>query len=204
MVDPYAVLQVARDAEPEVIRAAFRALARKHHPDFGGDPRRMADLNEAWNVIGNRERRAAYDAGRIGAGRSPAGRSGHTPRNAAAPPRPAGPIAGAAERRTEAHAAQVASETREAGVPRDPRVGSVLDFGRYAGWSIRALVDQDPDYLLWLARTPIGRPMRQEIDERLAERGGRAGAAGPSPSAAATATATAARARPSIFRLHTR
>lgn len=199
MVDPYAVLQVARDAEPEVIRAAFRALARKHHPDFGGDPRRMADLNEAWNVIGNRDRRAAYDAGRIGAGRSSTGRNGRAHTQPAAPSRPAGPIAAAAERRTEALAQ---THGRDDGAPRDPRVGSVLDFGRYAGWSVRALVDHDADYLLWLARTPIGRPMRQEIDDRLAERGARAGAVGSSPSAAATATA--ARARPSIFRLHTR
>lgn len=202
MVDPYAVLQVARDAEPEVIRAAFRALARKHHPDFGGDPRRMAELNEAWNVIGNRDRRAAYDAGRIGAGRLPTGRSGRVSTPATAPSRPAGPIAAAAERRTEARESHADRDPRDQGAPRDPRVGSVLDFGRYAGWSIKSLVDHDPDYLLWLARTPIGRPMRQEIDERLAERGGRAGAAGSSPSAAATATA--ARARPSIFRLHTR
>jgi curved DNA-binding protein CbpA len=204
MVDPYAVLQVARDAEPEVIRAAFRALARKHHPDFGGDPRRMAALNEAWNVLGNRDRRAAHDAGRIGARRSPTGRSGRTSTHAAPPPRRTGPLAAAAERRSEARDAQADGETRFGRVPHDPRVGSVLDFGRYAGWAVRALVDHDPDYLLWLARTPIGRPMRREIDERLAERGGRTGAAGSSRSAAATATATAARARPSIFRLHTR
>jgi curved DNA-binding protein CbpA len=202
MLDPYAVLQVARDAEPEVIRAAFRALARKHHPDFGGDPRRMAELNEAWNVIGHRDRRAAYDAGRNG--RSPTGRSARAPAQAVAHARPAGPIAAAAERRTEAREAQADKDRPDDGAPRDPRVGSVLDFGRYAGWSVRALVDHDPDYLLWLARTPIGRPMRQEIDERLAERGGQAGATPSSRLAASTAIATAARARPSLFRLHTR
>jgi hypothetical protein len=44
----------------------------------------------------------------------------------------------------------------------------VLDFGRYAGWSFGQLAIHDPDYLLWLERTPIGRPMRAEIQETLA------------------------------------
>ena len=41
--------------------------------------------------------------------------------------------------------------------------GTVLDFGRYAGWSFGQLAVHDPDYLLWLERTPIGRPMGVEI-----------------------------------------
>jgi curved DNA-binding protein CbpA len=41
--------------------------------------------------------------------------------------------------------------------------GTVLDFGRYAGWSFGQLAVHDPDYLLWLERTPIGRPMGAEI-----------------------------------------
>ena len=48
MNDPYEVLQVHRRAEPEVIRAAYRALARKYHPDFGGEPSRMIAITEAW------------------------------------------------------------------------------------------------------------------------------------------------------------
>jgi curved DNA-binding protein CbpA len=53
VIDLYEVLQVDRGAEPEVIRAAYRALARRNHPDFGGDARRMATINEAWNVLGD-------------------------------------------------------------------------------------------------------------------------------------------------------
>ena len=41
MTDFYEVLQVSPRAEPEVVRAAYRILARKYHPDLGGDPRRM-------------------------------------------------------------------------------------------------------------------------------------------------------------------
>ena len=44
---PYSILGVTSDASPEQIRAARRALARTHHPDAGGDPARMKQINEA-------------------------------------------------------------------------------------------------------------------------------------------------------------
>ena len=62
VTDHYEVLQVARSAEPEVIRAAFRALARKYHPDSGGSVNTMKAINEAWAVLADSARRAAYDA----------------------------------------------------------------------------------------------------------------------------------------------
>ena len=62
MADLYEVLQVHRRAELDVIRAAYRALARKHHPDFGGDGARMVAINDAWRVLSDSEARAAYDA----------------------------------------------------------------------------------------------------------------------------------------------
>ncbi|HEY6416047.1 MAG TPA: DnaJ domain-containing protein [Acidimicrobiales bacterium] len=46
--------------QPEV-RAAYRAAARDHHPDAGGDPARMRAVNVAWAVLGDPVRRAAYD-----------------------------------------------------------------------------------------------------------------------------------------------
>ena len=144
MNDLYEVLQVRQGAEPEVIRAAYRALARKHHPDFGGSPERMAVINEAWAVLGNPVQRAAYDArdGAVSSGTTfttttPAAAATSAP-EAAQPPARTGGLSG---RR-----------------PQDPRdSGSVLDFGRYNGWTVGRLVDHDPDYLEWLARTPIGR-----------------------------------------------
>ena len=45
--------------------------------------------------------------------------------------------------------------------------GRVLDFGRYAGWSLGQLAPVDPNYLEWLARTPIGRSYYAEIRELL-------------------------------------
>lgn len=59
--DPYDVLQVQRTAVPEVVRAAYRALAWKYHPDAGAEPARMVAINDARRILGNPVRRAAYD-----------------------------------------------------------------------------------------------------------------------------------------------
>ncbi|RME81086.1 MAG: J domain-containing protein [Caldilineae bacterium] len=60
--DYYRILQVDPGAEPEVIQAAYRRLARKYHPDTGqGDARRMQELNEAYAVLSDPARRRAYD-----------------------------------------------------------------------------------------------------------------------------------------------
>jgi len=187
MADHYEVLQVHPRADPEVIRAAFRTLARKYHPDFGGDQRQMMALNDAWNVLGDRARRAAYDASRGGAGLRPAAsqpksaRVENAPASTARPEEPPiaarGPLAAAAARKA-----------RNGGAPPPAhQSGTVLDFGRYAGWTVGDLAQHDPDYLLWLERTPIGRPIRAEIRVHL-ERG------------SATATATAQRPRTSLLR----
>src|ERR1035437_7427927 len=63
-VDPYRVLQVVPDAEPEVIQAAYRALARKHHPDVGGSEVQMAMLNAAWETLRDERERERYDLDR--------------------------------------------------------------------------------------------------------------------------------------------
>jgi curved DNA-binding protein CbpA len=65
--DPYAVLQVVPTCEPEVVHAAFRALALKYHPDR--DPsrraeRRMAELNRAYDLLRDDRQRARYDRSR--------------------------------------------------------------------------------------------------------------------------------------------
>jgi curved DNA-binding protein CbpA len=67
MRDYYAVLQVLPDADAEVIAAAYRSLARKYHPDHSPDTaaaQRMRELNEAFEVLGDAERRREYDASR--------------------------------------------------------------------------------------------------------------------------------------------
>jgi curved DNA-binding protein CbpA len=67
--DYYAILGVLPSADMVVIRAAFRALAQKYHPDkWAGDPseatRRMRELNEAYEVLSDERRRERYDSQR--------------------------------------------------------------------------------------------------------------------------------------------
>lgn len=53
-LSPHVVLCVTTNAPPEVIRAAHRALASLHHPDVGGDPVRMAEINDAYDQLRER------------------------------------------------------------------------------------------------------------------------------------------------------
>ena len=63
--DYYEVLGVARDATPEAIKKAYRALARKNHPDVNpGDKSaesRFKEVQHAYDVLADKEKRARYD-----------------------------------------------------------------------------------------------------------------------------------------------
>ena len=62
--DYYNTLGVAKDASPEVIKRAYRKLARKYHPDVSKEPNaenRFKDVAEAHEALIDPERRAAYD-----------------------------------------------------------------------------------------------------------------------------------------------
>jgi curved DNA-binding protein CbpA len=180
-VDFYEILQVSHAADVEVIRAAYRVLARRHHPDVGGDPRRMAIVNEAWATLGDPLQRRRYDA----TWRKAQGA-------ATVAPTPARNGVAVMDRRDRANSRQAdppparpSAPVASASAPPHPPASSaaasrVIDFGRYAGWSVADLSRHDPDYLMWLERTPIGRPMRPEI-QRLLElrRDAAAVAAGP-------------------------
>jgi DnaJ-domain-containing protein 1 len=65
--DYYAILGVLPSAEDVVIKAAYKALAQRYHPDkYAGSPeeatRRMAEINEAYAVLSDPQRRNEYDA----------------------------------------------------------------------------------------------------------------------------------------------
>jgi curved DNA-binding protein len=76
--DYYSALGVARDAGDDDIRKAYRKLARKYHPDVSKEAdaeTKMRDINEAKDVLSDKEKRAAYDqlADRVARGGSPDG-----------------------------------------------------------------------------------------------------------------------------------
>jgi curved DNA-binding protein CbpA len=63
-VDYYVVLGIAEDATEETIRSAFRALARRYHPDVGGAASSSVDFQrarEAYETLVDPERRRRYD-----------------------------------------------------------------------------------------------------------------------------------------------
>jgi DnaJ-class molecular chaperone len=78
--DPYEVLGVAKDASAEDIRKAYRALAKKLHPDLNpgnkATEEKFKEVSAAYDLVGDPEKRARYDKGEIdasGAERPPRG-----------------------------------------------------------------------------------------------------------------------------------
>jgi len=71
MRDPYEVLGVTRSASAADIKSAFRKLAKKLHPDANKhDPKaasRFAELNAAYEIVGDKDKRKAFDNGEIDA-----------------------------------------------------------------------------------------------------------------------------------------
>jgi molecular chaperone DnaJ len=61
MRDYYQILGVNKDASEEEIKKAYRRLALKYHPDKGGDEKKFKEINEAYQVLSNREKKAQYD-----------------------------------------------------------------------------------------------------------------------------------------------
>lgn len=197
-IDPYKVLQVDSEAEDEVIQAAYRRLARKYHPDLATTPDasdRMVAINAAWKLIGDPAARRAFDRKRhvlkpTPASPAPAGVPGASgPSGGSGSSRPKEPSASSpppaetvsrdwtSGRSSQGSGYDESMRSADgfgaAGPPPGNPSGSVLNFGRYAGWSLGEVARKDLEYIEWLDRAPIGRNHRQEIDELLRNSGRR-------------------------------
>lgn len=140
----YKTLMLAEIADAEIISAVYRKLAQRYHPDR--DPsaeaaRRMAEINEAHEVLSDSVKRAEYDRW----------------------------LASRRDRRQSDKLIRQQGEIpfAEAGVPVGPPQGSVLEFGRYRGWTLGQIKRRDPEFLEWLMRVPAGRQYRDEIGQML-------------------------------------
>src|SRR3978361_2005379 len=71
MKDPYEILGVQRTADEAAIRAAYRKLAKKHHPDVNpGKPdaaTRFGEISAAYDLLSDKDKRARFDRGAINA-----------------------------------------------------------------------------------------------------------------------------------------
>lgn len=62
MKDYYKILGVSKKASPEEIKKAYYKLAHRHHPDKGGgDEKKFKEINEAYQILSDKEKRAQYD-----------------------------------------------------------------------------------------------------------------------------------------------
>ncbi|MDD5464659.1 MAG: molecular chaperone DnaJ [Candidatus Moranbacteria bacterium] len=60
-MDYYEILGVQKTASQDEIKKAFHKLAHKYHPDKGGDEKKFKEINEAYQVLSDKQKRAQYD-----------------------------------------------------------------------------------------------------------------------------------------------
>ncbi len=80
MRNPYDVLGVAKGASADEVKKAFRKLAKKYHPDQNkNDPKaqeKFSEINTAYEIVGDADKRGQFDRGEIGADGKPRGFEG--------------------------------------------------------------------------------------------------------------------------------
>ena len=200
-MDPYKVLIIDPEADDELIQVVYRRLARKYHPDVAPGPEaaaKMLELNAAMEIVGDPLRRRDYDRERArravpdplssiadairGPSSGSAGAPGGVPSGMAAPPGPPRPQTVSRDWTTgrstvgggyDPARMRTADGDGAAGPPPGSPSGTVLNFGRYAGWSLGEIARRDLEYLEWLDRMAIGRAYRDEIDGLLRQAGRR-------------------------------
>ncbi|MEP2943702.1 MAG: J domain-containing protein [Hyphomicrobiales bacterium] len=89
MNDPYSTLGVTKAADEREIKSAFRKLAKKYHPDQNTDnpkaQEKFSEINTAYEILGDKDKRGQFDRGEIDADGKPRGFSGGDPFGGAGP-----------------------------------------------------------------------------------------------------------------------
>jgi DnaJ-class molecular chaperone len=174
----YDVLMISPYADRQLMTAAYRHLAKRYHPDVDPSPEaasRMAELNEAYAILGDPSTRAAYDE-RLGLRPAPRP-TGRQPRQApggggVGQSGPVDAVPAGGRRAPQGTEGAFEPGFGEAGPPpaNPPPSGPTLTFGRYRGWALNQVGRFDRDYLEWLSRTTMGRTYRRELDQLLRRR----------------------------------
>ena len=136
----YKTLMLAENADRQIIGTVYRKLAQRFHPDIDSSSeaaRRMAEINEAYATLRDPDKRAKYD-------RWLASRRDRRASDRFIRPNGDGPQG-------------------TAGAPVGAPQGSLIDFGRYSGWTIGQIRRADPEFLEWFMHVPAGRRYKDEI-----------------------------------------
>ena len=151
----YQVLMVDPGVDDDLLTTVYRRLVQRLQATSDGGVAamdRLRTIEEAYAVLRDPYRRRRYDAG-----------LGNGAERGALPVAAGAPAVIPVQPRPPVVVTQRASSTIAVRA-------AVLDFGRYAGWSLRQIAMRDPDYLEWLRRTPGGRQYQAEIATILAPR----------------------------------
>jgi hypothetical protein len=164
----YQLLMVDPGVDDDVLTVVYRRLVQRAnlaYEDEGRRRDRLAVIEQAYAVLHDPDRRRRYDL-RIAGIPALDARPGPVEPLDAAPvgaPRQAAPV------EAPRQVVPIAPAPRPIPVV-TTGAARILDFGRYAGMSLRQISLRDPDYLEWLRRSPGGRHLQSDISAVLAPR----------------------------------
>ena len=156
----YPLLMVDPGVDDDVLTVVYRRLVQRAnlaYEDEGQRRERLSVIEQAYAVLHDADRRRRYDL-----------RVAGIPAQEDAKPITAPAAVVAIE--TPREVVSVTPAPKSVPVVSSGGAARILDFGRYAGWSLRQVALRDPDYLEWLRRSPGGRHLQSDISVVLTPR----------------------------------
>ena len=62
IMNPYKILGIDKNSSDSEIRKAYRRLAIKYHPDKGGDAEKFKEINNAYSILSDKQKKTKYDS----------------------------------------------------------------------------------------------------------------------------------------------